>query len=248
METITGYLDIAGSIILFTTLVPIIKLMRELPDGQLRRRWMILVGFILFFLFGYISIAIQHHLGSGLPEGGIILYLLFFGAVFVLLVSILSLQTALDIKRIHTLEVENVTDPLMGIKNRRYLEKRLHEEFAKATRYRLPFSILMLDIDHFKKINDTYGHDSGDEVLKNLGDIIHEFIRETDCAARYGGEEIMIICPSTDSQHAAFLAERLRKNIEDRAIVPEDPDREIKEIRITVSIGIAEYGADTPDA
>ena len=163
------------------------------------------------------------------------------------MVSILSLQTALDIKRIHTLELENVTDPLMNIRNRRYLEKRLEEEFAKAIRYNLPLSILMLDVDHFKRINDTFGHDIGDIVLKNLGGMIREFIRETDCAARYGGEEIMILSPSTDGTHAAYLAERLRKEIETSTIVPAEPARGIKEVRITVSIGSAEYNADTGD-
>jgi len=91
-------------------------------------------------------------------------------ACFVLLVNALSLQTAFDVRRMTIMEQENITDPLTGLYNRRYLERHLNEEIAKAYRYDLPLSALMLDIDHFKKTNDTYGHLVGDRVLKKPGE------------------------------------------------------------------------------
>ncbi|MDO9208887.1 MAG: GGDEF domain-containing protein [Sulfuricurvum sp.] len=241
LNAIVLNLDIAGIILLLVTLVPILKLKCELPIGSVRKLWKILSAMIFFFIGIYIYITVQYRIGNVLINRDIICILLFFGALFVLMVSTLSLRTALDIKRIYTLEIENITDPLMGISNRRHLERKLHEEFAKAVRYDLAFSILMLDIDYFKNVNDTYGHDTGDMVLKNLGAIIKNFIRVSDIVARYGGEEIMVLCPLTDGNHAASLAERLRQEIDKRVIVPADMEKEGREIRITVSIGVAEY-------
>lgn len=237
--------DIAGIVLLFVALVPTFKLMRELPPGQMRTRWKVLSVMIVFFIVSYLYIAWQHRIDAPIFGIEAVLLLLFFGALFVLLVSALSLQTALDVKHIYALEIESITDPIMGIGNRRYLERKLNEEFAKARRYKLPLSLLMIDIDHFKEVNDTFGHDAGDIVLKNLGMLINKFDRESDYAARYGGEEIVIITPLTDGPHAAFIAERLRKKIEESAMIPADPEKGIEEIPITVSIGVAAYTEET---
>lgn len=244
MQHIIYNFDIAGIVLLFIALLPAIKLMRELPYGQMRTRWKVLTGMIVFFIVSYLYITWQHRINTPVFSIEAILLLLFFGALFVLLVSALSLQTALDVKRIYALEIESITDPLIGIGNRRYLERKLNEEFAKARRYELPLSLLMLDIDHFKEINDTFGHDAGDMVLKNLGVLMGKFVRESDYAARYGGEEIVIITPLTDGQHAAFIAERLRKKIDESVMIPVDTKKGIAETRITVSIGVAVYDSD----
>ncbi len=237
LNTILTNLDIAGIMILVATLIPLKKIMHELPHGSIRRSWFILSGMILFFIASYIVIALQFRTGSDFQSREIICTLLFLGALFVLIVSTLSLQTTRDIKRIYALEIENITDPLMNISNRRYLDRKLQEEFSKAERYNLELSVLMIDIDHFKNVNDTYGHDSGDIVLHYLGELIKKLIRTYDTVARYGGEEIIVICPSTDSSHTAWLAERLRHEIEQSVIVLND----MKEIQVTVSIGISEY-------
>lgn len=238
---IINSLDILGIIILLLSLYPIRKLVLELPPGSLKKRWKILVWMVFFFIGSYIYIALQYRLKSNLYSEEVICLLLFFGSLFVYLVSTLSLKTTMDIKRIYTLEIENITDPLMDISNRRHLEEKLHQEFSQSVRYNHPFSVLMLDIDHFKNVNDTYGHDVGDIVLRNLGKLIKNFIRESDSVARYGGEEIVIILPLTDGQHAASMAERLRYEIEQYVMVPADSEKGIAEIRITASIGIAEY-------
>lgn len=234
-------LDIAGILLLIATLFPLRKLMQELPYGSIRKFWRILAGMILFFIATYIVIAIQFRTHSAISGREIICSVLFLGALFVLMVCILSLQTARDIKRIYTLEIENMTDPLMSISNRRHLDEKLVDEFSKASRYHLPLSILMIDIDHFKRINDNYGHEMGDLVLKKLGALIKTLVRETDTVARYGGEEIMVISPLTDGEHASWLGERLRHQIEHCIMLPEDLENDIKAVSVTVSIGIAEY-------
>lgn len=246
LHMILHNLDIVGIIVLILTLVPILKLMQELPNGVVRKEWKILLGLIFFFIGSYLYIAVQYRMETIFITREVIALLLFLGALFVLLVSTLSLRTALDVKRIYTLEIENITDPLMGINNRRHLERRLHDEFSKARRHNLPLSVLMLDIDHFKDVNDTYGHDTGDMVLKNLATLISTSIRDTDCVARFGGEEIVMIFPDTDGQEASKMAERLRLSIEKNAIVPADIEKEGREIYITVSIGIAENVPEVP--
>jgi len=240
-EFLIGNLDIAGSLILILSLSPIFKLMRELPSGNFRKWWGILIAMIFFFIIGYLYYAQQHHHDDEFSENVIVPYIFFFGSLFVLFTSTLFLQTTRDIKRIYTLEIENITDPLMGIFNRRHLSRILDAEFSKAKRYTIPLSILMLDVDFFKKVNDTYGHDIGDKVLKNLGTLMLELVRETDHVARYGGEEIMIVCPLTDAKHALDLAERIRQKIEDCIMVPANAEKGITEVRITVSIGVSAY-------
>ncbi|MBT8333667.1 MAG: GGDEF domain-containing protein, partial [Deltaproteobacteria bacterium] len=160
----------------------------------------------------------------------------------------LSLQTAADLGRLLLLEHENITDPVVGIFNRRYLNRRLDEESARARRYNLPLAVLLIDIDRFKLINDTYGHQVGDVVLNNLGDLLLQAIRPSDIAARYGGEEMFIIAPNTTSDSAGVLAERIRQHIEaHRFIVMEESDK-TQEISITVSIGVASRSQKTTDS
>ena len=242
--TLINYLDIVGIALLIVTLIPLRKLMHELPHGSIRKLWQILSGMILFFIAAYIMIALQFRVGNDSSSREIVCTVLFFGALFVFLVCILSLQTARDIKRIYTLEIENITDPLMSIKNRRHLDQKLEEEFSKAARYTLAFSILMIDIDRFKNINDIYGHDTGDIILKKIGILINTLIRESDTVARYGGEEIMILCPLTDGHHAAWLGERLRREIEQCNMLSADIEKDERRVAVTVSIGVAEYSSD----
>lgn len=127
-------------------------------------------------------------------------------------------------------------DGLTGLYNHRYFQEILEREIKRARRYKKPLSLLMIDIDHFKKINDTYGHLHGDEVLKGLAQIFSESIRACDYAARYGGEEFSIILPETPLNGALNVAERLRQRVKNTPIVLAD-----QEIRVTISIGLAAY-------
>lgn len=127
------------------------------------------------------------------------------------------------------------TDVLTGWHNRRYLQVRLAEELARARRERSYVVCLMLDVDHFKRVNDSWGHIAGDAVLRELANRIDSQVRASDVAARYGGEEFVVLLPDTDSAAAERLAERIRRAIAKSAF--ELPGGE--SVTVTVSIGIA---------
>src|SRR3989454_8452987 len=109
----------------------------------------------------------------------------------------------------------SVTDDRTNLLNDRYLKRRLQEEFKRALRYGTPLSVTMLDLDHFKQINDKYGHDCGDQVLREFGRLVTENAREIDIVGRFGGEEFLMILPNTDGIRAAIVAERVRKAAEE---------------------------------
>lgn len=137
------------------------------------------------------------------------------------------------------------TDVLTGWHNRRYLQSRLHEELARARRERQNIVCLMLDVDHFKAVNDTYGHSSGDAVLKELANRIDAEVRKSDVAARYGGEEFVVLMPNTDLRSGALLAERIRRTVSaEPFLLPSGERRDI-----SASIGLAGIapGADQGD-
>ncbi len=236
-----------GIVFLVRAFFPIQQLILELNDTSLQKRWKVLSLLILFFVISYAIFALNLWLIQELlnPLSIVAALMLFGGGVFVFLVGQLALHTMSDVKKIALLQKESITDGLMGIKNRRYFEGRLHEEVAHSKRYKLPLSLMLLDVDHFKMINDTYGHKAGDDVLKNLSALIVKMVRDSDVVARYGGEEIAIIAPSTPKNEAEFLAERLRGAIEKTTIATIDTTQEV--IQVTVSIGISTLGPVVQD-
>ncbi len=125
-------------------------------------------------------------------------------------------------------------DPLTGIANRRAFFERGHREFDNSVRYGMPLSLLMLDLDHFKRVNDRYGHQAGDQVLRQVATWIVEMLRSGDLGARYGGEEFVVLAPHTGLHDAATLAARIKERISRCAIVY---DR--KALHVTISIGVA---------
>jgi diguanylate cyclase (GGDEF)-like protein len=144
-------------------------------------------------------------------------------------------STSIANARFHA-EIERlaITDGLTGIFNHRHLQERLSQEFSRLERFSEPLSILILDIDHFKEINDTYGHPVGDAVLKGVVDVIKKTIRNIDIPARYGGEEFAVILLGTGAHGALNMAERLRKAVMNRTFSAEN-----QTFKVTVSIGIS---------
>jgi len=215
------------------------RLIALIPTGPLRNKWFAMTGLIVIFIAGFLGYIVvlwgRQTEWRDLPIPGIFV----FGAMFVLLTMRLALQTAVDLLHISKLEAENVTDPLSQVYNRRYLERRLEEEVVRSKRYALDLSVLLLDIDHFKRVNDTYGHQTGDAVLSTLGGLIKTGLREPDVVARYGGEEFLVICVSTAVAEAASVGERLRHLVESHQVeIAEDSGRR-KSVQISVSIGAA---------
>jgi diguanylate cyclase (GGDEF)-like protein len=216
----------------------------ELRTSPLSQSWRILDLYVSFFIAGYIAYAFVYWNQFQQWSELIIPVILLFGAIFVFLVSLLAHHTVQDLQRVALLEHQNVTDPLTGLYNRRYLDQRTSAEYASARRYHHHLSVLMLDIDHFKQLNDTYGHQAGDLALQFLSGLILDGIREPDIAARYGGEEFTIIAPNTRLNAASELAERVRKRIESHELKLARAGEDRQTIRITVSIGVSEL---TPD-
>lgn len=236
-----------GALILVGALVPIRRLIMRLPPGQVRNRWYAMMALIVLFLIGYLGYASAFWNSHSKLLDLIVPGVFFLGACFVRLTATLSLQTAMDVMRINLLERETVTDPLTGVFNRRYLDRRLSEEVASARRYDLPLSVLLLDVDHFKQINDRQGHQAGDHVLAALGEIVAGELRESDILARYGGEEFLIITPHTPLLDAADVVERLRKRIESHDFSLTNVPGGIRRIRVTASIGVASLGDGVDD-
>ncbi len=133
-------------------------------------------------------------------------------------------------------------DPLTNLNNRRAMEGTLTREVELAKRNRSPVSIIALDIDHFKKINDTYGHLAGDKVIVEIANVLEHAVRSCDIVFRYGGEEFVVVLSSTDTEGALLLAERVRKTISSKCIQYED-----EEISVTASLGVASYETGETD-
>lgn len=134
------------------------------------------------------------------------------------------------------------TDQLTQLNNRWYWELQLKQQFSRYKRYKTISSLIMLDIDHFKKINDTYGHPAGDEAIRQTAKKINQLKRSPDIAGRYGGEEFAVLLTDTDAKQALVFANRLRELIESSKIIYED-----KEINITISLGITEFNDAAED-
>lgn len=135
-------------------------------------------------------------------------------------------------------------DALTGLYNRREMDRILHEEVDRCRRYSRPLSVIMIDIDHFKAVNDNYGHHIGDEVLKWIGGMFRDNMRGADLAARYGGEEIAIILPETCQQDASFVAERFRYMVAQQPFTLTPHDGPELRIPVTISLGVAELPTD----
>ncbi len=133
------------------------------------------------------------------------------------------------------------TDGLTGIANRRSLQKAIHRDVQRAVRHDRPLSIIMMDIDNFKQVNDVYGHLTGDAVLKDLTVVVNSVIRGSDFFGRYGGEEFMVVLPDTAHEGAILLAERIRQVIDEKIC-----EYDGESINYTVSIGVAIFEAEEP--
>lgn len=136
------------------------------------------------------------------------------------------------------------TDHLTNLWTRGYWEERFHEEWQRAQRTGERVALVMFDIDHFKRINDTYGHPTGDEAIRLVSRILRANSREIDICGRYGGEEFVAILLDTDASGAKIFCERLRKAVEAGAVM--GPDQQV--VKFTISLGIAELGGDSESA
>lgn len=150
-----------------------------------------------------------------------------------------AIQDALEQEAAKRVYEASVRDPLTRLHNRRYLDERLSGEFAYAARHGTRLAVLLLDVDHFKQLNDTKGHPAGDAVLRHLAAGLQSMVRAEDLVARYGGEEFLIVARGIDADGAKLFAERIRRAIASLSIPWEEGS-----IQITASIGVAWMGSD----
>ncbi len=242
MSDLMAVLLVTALFLLAISITVVRKLTKELPHGVTRRRWYFLGGLILLFFFGYLGFFVLKYGTFYIGSEILVTAILFFGSVFVLLVCLLAYRTTQELKRIYVLEVETITDPLLGIFNRRYLDRRIEEEVLRAKRHKLELSLLMIDIDNFKLVNDTWGHQNGDLVLKHLTQMLVDTLRNTDIIARFGGEEFVVLLPHTPELDALKLAEKLR------IVVAQTPLHRIPELGMTISIGSTCFLHDNDNA
>ncbi len=163
-----------------------------------------------------------------------ILHPLLFGALFGILGSVRKEKDRQVAELIEELQILSIRDPLTGLSNRRNFGHIFEDELARISRKEADLSLIFLDLDHFKRVNDKHGHHVGDEVLKATAAHLHSCCRPYDTAARWGGEEFIILLPDTDEEQAAVFAERIRVTLHEglSPIIP---------FPVTISIGVAQY-------
>jgi len=152
---------------------------------------------------------------------------------------IVRINSLLKVKEFYDkIEEVSTTDELTGLHNRKYLQERLEAEISRARRYKTPLSCLLFDIDFFKVVNDMYGYEWGDVLLRNMSDKLKQMIRKEDVLTRYGDEEFIVILPNTSEDNAFLFGERFRRDIEKMEFIPAGEDEKHP---ITVSGGISTY-------
>lgn len=161
----------------------------------------------------------------------------FFEDDDMIILQALANQVAVAIENAELYQ-ESVTDGLTGLYHHKYFELRLKEELDRARRYGMPLTLVMIDIDFFKKVNDTWGHTTGDMVLEKVATLLKEKTRLSDIVARYGGEEFAVILPNIPHANALLVAERFRKTIE---------DNDFNGLKITISLGLGHYSGTVSD-
>ena len=222
--------------LLLAALFPIRWICAMLPRGRARSTWRFMGILILLFAVGVaVFLGINSTEGPDHHEDWFVSLVFLAASIFVLTVCTLALHTAKDLSRIAELEFAAIVDSTTELFNRRHVMALLDAQCQHSSKHNSPFSILMLDIDNFKAINDTFGHRVGDIVLQQLGRVISRVIPDSRYIGRYGGEEFLVILPQSSSSEAWSVAERVRAAVESTVIACED--RSISSP--TVSIGIA---------
>lgn len=217
------------------SLAPVLRLLQITRSRHLRRAWLWLSVMIIGFIIGYLALIGLLPRDINRTILSLLCTVLVMGSVFVLSVAILALRTARDVARLVHLEQEVIVDPLTGVYNRRFFDEQIEREVALAGRAGTDLGLLVIDVDHFKEVNDAFGHTIGDRVLAVIATVLNEEIRRSDIPVRYGGDEFVIIAPASGSEAVADLAKRLCRKVGTTHVTCPGG----KKISLTVSIGFA---------
>lgn len=238
MELLRYAIIIAAAGLLLAALLPMRRLLVGLPRGAMQRGWQWLSALVFTMIGAELLYAMQLSFELPFPSELMMPIALLAGSWFVMLISQLSAGSIDDAHRLIELEAESVTDSLTGLFNRRYLKDRLGEEVERARREAAPLSLMLIDADHFKKINDEHGHQVGDRALVHLAEIIRQESRNCDIVVRYGGEEVLVMAPGANQTQARLQAERLRRRVAAQPLILRDG----QELSMSVSIGVGQLG------
>lgn len=230
------------------------NLIRILPDSG---QWPSLRNLMMFFAVGYAVYLYFLISGSPFNKDLVASEVFFLSSLFMLMAVRFAYTTIHDILRLDEFEELANTDELTGMFNRRAIMHLLKDEYQKARRFGFPLSVAMVDLDHFKRINDTYGHLSGDLVLKEVAKVLKKGLRRIDVLGRYGGEEFLCILPSTAADGAVIMGERVRRQVkmlrfevagpEQLKPITEEEVPSGETITVTVSVGVASMDSSMTD-
>ena len=217
------------------------RIFRQLPRGSFLKWWKLLLVLIIGFAICYFIFALTISHREPDPLIQLVVAVFFFGAVFVLLTLRLFMHTFTSIAKTGWLNRNSILDESSGIYNLRYFEMRLNEEFDRARRYNIPLTLLLVEIDEFKKTNSSYGRIMGEKVFGGICKLLKENFRTSDIMARYGGDQLIMMLPSTALFSARKAAEKYRAVIEDKVLDVADEERDVISVRLnyTISIGVS---------
>ncbi len=235
MVSVSPVLDLLAVGIASLAVAPLRDVSRLASNPVLKRGWQTLMAAVALCML-LVTVKAVRDLHKPLDaDAAMQLIVHLVGASIMATFAQLARRTALDVVRLARFEAQALTDGLTGLGNRRLFAERLTEETARARETGTPLSLIVLDIDHFKNVNDAYGHAAGDVVLKHIADTVMAGMRNADTVCRIGGEEIVIIMPRIDPVQAAELADTLRAAIGAMAV----PVGDGRTITATVSLGFA---------
>lgn len=224
-----------GITLLIAALIPIQSTCKVLPPGRNRSMWICLAGLIAFAILGYVLfLRLNTGLGMDMRESRLVAIVFLTAATIVFTICTMSNFAAKDVALITALEHAANIDPLTDLYNRRYMMALFEQESARSRSSNTTLSVLLLDIDRFKSINDVFGHPAGDHVLRRISTVLAQNV-ERKFVGRFGGEEFIILLPNVSQIEATQLAERIRVAVESEVISFQDEPL----IPMTISIGVA---------
>jgi diguanylate cyclase (GGDEF)-like protein len=224
---------VLGIILLISGIKPLWRICRMLPKSLLRSMWFTLGLLIFVAVSGYVTfLYINSREGSDHYEDLLTSAVFLISAVFTAVICRMSLSTAKDVSRIAVLEYHARVDSLTDLFNRGYAMLLLQRACHSSARLKSPLSVLLLDMDNFKEINDTFGHQAGDSVLRQFASLLTSLQAEPSFVGRFGGDEFVVVLPGMDVTKACVIADNIR-----RAVETELPAAQT--IPVTVSIGVA---------
>jgi len=226
-----------------------VRIFRHLPQGSFLKWWKLLLFLIVGFAVCYFIFAMSVGERGQDPVMQLVVAMFFFGAVFVLLTLQLFMHTFSSVEKISWLNRGSILDESTGIYNLRYFDLRLNEEFERARRYQSPLTLMLIEIDNFRKHTGSYGRIMSEKAMEAVCKVLKECARASDIIARYGGDQIIILLPNTALFNARKAAEKFRVVMEDKTLEIEDERNAIKvRLNYTISMGVASLNYDVKRA